>query len=407
VSLLEGEQWRIEEGDVRSVLRTLPDQSVQCCVTSPPYWGMRKYGTTPQVWGGRDDCDHQWGAPERAPLANSLKGPNSEQWLNGAAADSRTKETGPFCTECGAWLGELGSEPTPQLYVQHMVLVFREVRRVLRKDGILWLNLGDSYASPGMASPSDRTRARGSKQEGKHVEFDRHANRGNFKGWKRKELLGMPWRVAFALQEDGWMLRCDVIWQKPRALPESVGDRPSRIHEYIFMFVRQGKYYYDQDAVRTRLARKTFTTFGTKRTATGNGGVEAHRVKSQNMRGIERWPKLGPDGEPLGANLRSVWTVTPGKYTDDHYASYPGKVIEPCVRSSTRQEDIVLDPFSGTATTGEVALKHARRYFGIELHTGWAETGRQRLRRVRPVQLPLLHGDMYQLNEEVADVQVS
>jgi DNA modification methylase len=394
--ILEDRDWTIIEGNAVTEMRKLPERSVQCCVTSPPYWGLRAYGTDPQVWGGDGECKHRWGTLERHPLANSLAGPNGKKWLNAPAA-KRSKETGPFCQKCGAWKGELGSEPNPYLFIENMVSVFREVRRVLKDDGVLWLNLGDCYASPGMAYEGDGKRANDSvKHSARHTDhYEQQPNRGRFQGFKRKELIGMPWRVALALHDDGCLLRCDVIWQKLRALPESVRDRPSREHEYIFMLTKGPKYYYDQDAVRTELTRKTFTTFGTKRT-TGAGEDAGRDVKSRNIRGENRWPRLGADGHPIGANLRSVWSIAPEKYRDGHYAIYPRKLVLPCVLSSTRPGDVVLDPFSGCATTGRVALETLRRFIGIELLPKHAESARRVLGDVEPVQMPLISDDSYQ-----------
>ncbi len=267
----------IIEGDAFIALQKLVDESVQCVITSPPYWGLRDYGIE----------------------------------------------------------GQIGLEEQLQQYVNNLVMVFREVRRVLASDGVLWLNIGDGYTSGnrGYRAPDKKNPARAM-----NIRPDTPA------GLKPKDLLGVPWRLAFALQADGWYLRSDIIWNKPNAMPESVKDRPTRAHEYIFMLTKSERYYYDYQAVR------------------------------ENSR-----------------NKRSVWNVNTLPFAGAHFATFPPELIIPCVVSSSHPNDFILDPFFGTGTVGEVALDYERHFVGIELNPEYIEIARNRL-QTRPVQLFKLMG---------------
>lgn len=322
-------------GDCRKLLKRLPDRCVQTCITSPPYYGLRDYG---------------------------LK-------------------------------GQIGLERTPELYVAQLVKVFREVHRVLKDDGTLWLNLGDSYAGSGRGGYTgdasglegstegqDQSRAarkamfnERTRKQGSRLRINQSAPAG----YKPKDLIGLPWMAAFALRADGWFLRADIVWSKPNPLPEPVEDRPTKAHEYIFLLSKQAKYLYNADAVRTPLAAKTLTTFGSEiRRSKGNnarGGVKADNF-AHDVR--LRRAKVDGDGDPVGANLRSVWTVASHPYDGAHFATFPPRLIEPCVLAGARVGDLVLDPFFGTGTTGEVAEKHERLWIGFDL--GYAELAKAR-----------------------------
>jgi DNA modification methylase len=259
---------RIFQGDCRKVLSTLPDDSIHCVVTSPPYWGLRDYKLEASVWGGDAGCRHEWGEAVRTPWANAVPGPNG-RGKNTEAGHWKPKETGPFCSHCNAWRGCLGLEPTPELYVEHLVQVFREVRRVLRGDGTVWCNLGDSYVS-------HKPRKAATHRQSSHIgdqtaAFEAAQSATDLRGkgiLKDKDLCGIPWRAAFALQADGWYLRSDIIWSKPNPMPESVTDRPTKAHEYVFLLTKSAKYYFDQEAVReqsvTNDPRRPYTSQGAK-----------------------------------------------------------------------------------------------------------------------------------------------
>lgn len=256
----------IFEGDAFAVLQRLPENSVQCIVTSPPYWGLRDYNTPEQI----------------------------------------------------------GLEPTLPQFINRLTTIFREARRVLKDDGILWLNIGDGYTSGnrGWRAPDKKNPARA---------MDIRPNTPD--GLKSKDLMGIPWRLAFALQDDGWYLRADIIWNKPNAMPESVKDRPTRSHEYLFMFSKSEKYYYDRQSVL----------------------------------------------EPNGRNRRSVWDIHTQGFSGAHFATFPPRLVEPCVMASSRPGDVILDPFFGSGTVGVVADDLGRRYAGIELNPEYVALAARRL----------------------------
>ena len=308
---------RILIGDCRERLGELPDASVNCCVTSPPYFGLRDYG-------------HE---------------------------------------------GQMGLEPTPDEFVAGMVEVFREVRRVLRDDGTLWLNIGDSYSSgggdtyTGFNARYDGTGIDGGKQ----AQTAKHFKKVGDKSLAPKNLIGVPWRLAFALQSDGWILRQDIIWSKPNPMPESVRDRCTKAHEYLFLLSKGPKYFYDADAIREP-----------------NISLEATQARSnQHNKGdkYEARPDLGGgDGRSrldffneAGRNKRSVWTVTPEPFPGAHFATYPPALIEPCVLAGCPKGGTVLDPFGGAGTTGLVADRLQRDAILIELNPEYAEIARKRL----------------------------
>lgn len=253
------------QGDARDALKGLPSQSVQCIVTSPPYWGLRDYGIQ----------------------------------------------------------GQIGLEGELQQYIDNLVAVFSEAKRVLVDEGVLWLNIGDGYTSG-----NRRYRAPDKKNPARAMSVRPDTP----EGLKSKDLLGIPWRLAFALQEDGWYLRSDVIWNKPNAMPESVKDRPTRAHEYLFMLTKRDRYYYDPDEIREN-----------------------------------------------GRNKRSVWNVNTAPFPEAHFATFPPKLIEPCILSSTREGDFVLDPFFGSGTVGEVCTQHSRKFIGVELNGEYIDIARRRV----------------------------
>jgi DNA modification methylase len=393
-------QWQILLGDVRETLATLPTGSVQCCVTSPPYWGLRDYGAE----------------------------------------------------------GQLGLEPTPDAYVANMVGVFLEVRRVLKDDGTLWLNLGDSYA--------------GSSQQGKNNLADSvHSTRGGAKkidaetfdipravpaGMKPKDLVGIPWMVAFALRADGWYLRSDIIWHKPNPMPESVTDRPTKAHEYLFLLTKSARYYYDAAAIAEECTPHMQRRAAAGHTRGANGKIDGSRQDAATLRG-EHAKAL----DVSGRNKRSVWTVATQPYSGAHFATFPEALIEPCILAGTSEKgqcpacgqawervtertaseygvnpeqgrrdvaksggalsggtekctlghggkfvgvvstvgwqptcdcnagdpvsQTVLDPFNGSGTTGAVSVRHQRNYIGCELNPAYIELARTRIGSVAPM----------------------
>lgn len=379
--------FNIINGDCLDVLKTIESESVQCCVTSPPYFGLRDYGTAD--WEGGDaECDHK--APQVWAADSGDLGERGHV-LNANEVKAMRRH-GPNCTKCGAVRidRQIGLEATPALFVAKMVEVFDEVRRVLQPDGTLWLNLGDSYASNW---PCNRRNVvgSGSLENGKR---ESRPPRGIGSGIKDKDLIGIPWRVAFALQEAGWWLRQDIIWAKPNPMPESVTDRCTKAHEYIFLLTKSQKYYYDNEAIKEPCVYddpRMYNEFEPARpergfvgSATRGGGPlnKANRDRSlpRNRNGI-----TGSLDEFDGVtrNKRSVWTVTTQPYSEAHFATFPPKLIEPCILAGSREGDIVLDPFNGSGTTGLVSLRHRRRYIGIELNPEYIELSKRRLAEIQ------------------------
>ena len=449
---------KILNGHCLNHLRDLPSESVQCVVTSPPYWGLRDYSRcgcaieyiprspTPGVWqptresmtestthkhrkpnpscpkchgsgkdesleviwDGKEDCEHEWG--------NEIISLSSRNWdtfqkyiINGHSPPGKNKTTpiknlsqGSFCLLCGAWHGQLGLEPTPELYVKHIVEIFGEVKRVLRKDGTVWLNMGDIFQD--------------------------------------KQLLGQPWLIAFALQKDNWYLRSDIIFHKRNPMPESAKDRPTKSHEYIFLLTKNARYYYDADAVREE--HKEPERGMIKKTESMNP-----HTHSGFFEGIT-WVPKERQYNPLGRNLRSVWTITTQPFPDAHFATFPEELVEICVKagtsekgccsecgspyerileiedwyrflnghtrpSGTLEEGInvgfggkkdsvtkptktigwqptcecnaetvpctVLDPFAGSGTVGKVCMDLRRSFIGIEIKSEYVEMSERRI----------------------------
>lgn len=321
---------KIYQGDSYEILRTFPDKIVNACITSPPYWGLRDYGVQ----------------------------------------------------------GQIGHENSVDEYVKNLVMVFREVRRVLRDDGTLWLNLGDSYAGSSRGRNADgrvcnRSHSKESIGETSGIINVPKCTGG---GLKPKDLIGLPWRVAFALQQDGWYLRQDIIWEKPNAMPESVTDRPTRSHEYIFLLSKSPKYYYDNDSV------KELAIYGTQdiRGSQGAFGPAQKTRREDKVKGSFNG-KYGREAFRAirdKRNKRSVWTVPTKPFKGAHFATFPEKLIEPCVLAGSPVNGIVLDPFFGSGTTGVAAIKHNRKFLGIELNPNYINLAEERL---SSIQLELIH----------------
>jgi DNA modification methylase len=333
---------RILIGDCRDKLRELPDASVNCCVTSPPYFGLRDYGVD----------------------------------------------------------GQMGLEPTPDEFVSGMVEVFREVRRVLRDDGTLWLNIGDSYAASGrgggggsfqdgdvgtkVSSANSRRKpvAGSALPAGLHERIQEAGGVGRAwvkppPGLKPKDLIGIPWLLAFALRADGWFLRQDIIWSKPNPMPESVRDRCTKAHEYIFMLSKSSRYYYDNDAVREPYNEASLSRYNTPMQGTDRNGGQIGGARQPGGEWAPKNELIAPN--PLGRNKRSVWEVATQPFSEAHFATYPPALIEPCILAGCPKGGTVLDPFGGAGTTGLVADRLQRNAILIELNPEYAEIARKRI----------------------------
>jgi DNA modification methylase len=374
--------WRILAGDCRTSLASLDAGSVQTCVTSPPYFGLRDYGTG--EWEGGDSaCDHVKTTQHRDQ-------PDRPKGWDGAFRHTSTPLPVAYSDECGKCGArrvdrQIGLEPTPDEFVAALVEVFREVRRVLRDDGTVWLNLGDSYAGswgaqsrpPGEASTLSRNGGTGPNPKmlsgGQIAAHPKRTQTGSIPSgadYKAKDLLGIPWMVAFALRADGWYLRSDIIWNKPNPMPESVTDRPTKSHEYVFLLSKGPRYAYDADAIRERADQPE----GVAR-LTGQHKVLAEPVGTNG----DGASTLGANYGPTHRNKRSVWTVATAPYSGAHFATFPPKLIEPCILAGSREGDTVLDPFAGSGTTGMVALRHGRSFIGCELNPAYVDLARERI----------------------------
>lgn len=313
---------KILVGDALFKLKELDSQSIDCCVTSPPYYGLRDYGVE----------------------------------------------------------GQIGLEETPEQYIDKLVKIFREVKRILKEDGTLWVNIADSYAGSGKGawnSNKDRKNIYRPSTNSKEAKMNKV-----FKGIKRKDLIGIPWMLAFALRADGWYLRQDIIWHKPNAMPESAKDRCTKCHEYIFLLSKNKKYYFDYEAIKEPCVGFDKTPpRGSKGTVTPNSGRRKGNNKSFRGGGVytnnqsfnnhssagNQTIGLAPNKTGL-RNKRNVWTVATRGYKEAHFATYPTQLIEPCILAGSREGGTVLDPFAGSGTTGKVANIFGRSFVGIEIN---------------------------------------
>ena len=322
---------KILQGSCLETLSSLEEKSVNTCVTSPPYWGLRDYGTG-EWQGGDPDCPHMRTTKISKDTSTGHKG-MSEQ--GNVVGDAIYKSE---CPKCGAVRkdDQLGLEETPEKFVENLVNVFREVRRVLRDDGTVWLNLGDSYCGTGhKGDTKDMLISGGKARNGQSFALN-----NKVEGLKSKDLIGIPWRVAFALQADGWYLRQDIIWHKPNPMPEPVKDRCTKSHEYIFLLSKSPKYYYDYEAIK---------------------------VKASDAADYDT------------SNKRSVWSIPVASYSEAHFATYPPELIKPCILAGCPEGGTVLDPFGGSGTTAQVANNLNRNAILCELNPEYVEIAKGRL----------------------------
>lgn len=320
---------KITQGNVLNGFPEIPDKFVNCCITSPPYWGLRDYGVE----------------------------------------------------------GQMGLEPTPEEYIANMVKVFREVKRVLKDDGTLWLNVGDSYAAPGKNRTEEQSTRNSTMQGGLAGQSTILKQQSKIVGdLKPKDLVGIPWMLAFALRADGWYLRQDIIWSKPNPMPESVTDRCTKSHEYIFMLSKSQRYYYDHEAIKTPPKESSIQRWS--QDIDGQNGSD--RVPGKTKRGHsrrhagfnDRWDKMTlSEQQSMGANKRSVWTVATKPFSEAHFATFPPELIVDCIKAGCPENGIVFDPFMGAGTTALVARKLNRNYIGRELNPEYIKISDRRMEK--------------------------
>jgi DNA modification methylase len=349
-TFFETSRLQLYQGNCLEILQSLKSGSIDCCVTSPPYFNLRYYDTVAQVWGGDPECNHTWQKSEYYREGGSSGGKVdgiSERFLaQGKSNAQRVKATrwkiDYRCSACGAWQGELGQEPTIEEYIAHLGLIFEEVYRVLHHTGTCWINIGDSYASSTKCSV--------------------HRIR-------EKSLCLVPQRLAISLQEMGWVVRQEIIWQKPCPMPESVIDRSTRSHEQIWMLTKESKgYYYNAEAIREKCVSNY---------SSGNGFKRSARQSYANSNGTPRG-RDSPWQPAQYRNSRDVWTLGAERNSSNHYASFPSEIPRRCIQVGCRPQGIVLDPFAGTGTTALAAIESGRKAIAIELNTNYCNIITQR-----------------------------
>lgn len=404
-------RFKIYCGEALEVLQTIEDCSVNTCVTSPPYFGLRDYGTAEWV-GGDPNCPHY----RTSKYSKDTTTGHKAMMEQGEAIGDAIYKT--VCPLCGAVRvdKQIGLEETPQDYINKLVEIFREVRRVLKDDGTLWVNIGDTYNASGHSRKEDGSMVFSDKS------LKQTTNVGSYQGEfnkvvipevKPKDLIGIPWMLAFALREDGWYLRQDIIWAKPNCMPESVKDRCTKSHEYIFLLSKSPKYYFDyetimEDAVGDVRRYKYPVFSGSKeenviRPNSNNNkkkivhpcieheeeGTKTNIWSSNEDYTIPEENLITVGGKKYSQNKfkprmkrlkRDVWFVAVNNFKEAHFATFPENLIEPCILSGCPEGGMVLDPFSGSGTTGVVANKHNRNYIGIELNQEYADMSEKRLK---------------------------
>ena len=356
---------KIYLGDNLATLKTFPDNSINCCITSPPYYGLRDYGTGKWV-GGDPNCRHM----REGKHSNVINKDNDMQWESGLAVGNAIFKT--VCPKCGAVREDLqvGLEETPEAYIARLVGIFREVKRVLTDDGTLWINIGDSYAGGQgrWGGAVDEDSAQNSNQ-GSLTQIE-NTHKWEHSEIKAKDLIGIPWMLAFALRADGWYLRQDIIWHKPNPMPESVKDRCTKAHEYIFLLTKSARYYFNSDAIQEDADPKNEARY-----------KSAFNVGKQQdiLRPLGGNQTAGMKEYTGKRNKRDVWTVIPSHFKGAHFATFPEELVFPMITAGCPKGGVVLDPFMGSGTVGVVAKQNYRNYVGCELNPEYADMARNRL----------------------------
>lgn len=383
---------RIINADCRAAMAQLEPESVDCVVTSPPYYGLRDYGIAPTVWGGLPDCSHDWGDSVRVHKGGFTGNGfiDNGRKAHGERDAMRDYDAGQLCGQCGAWRGVLGLEPSVALYLEHIVEVFDAVARVLKPSGTLWLNMGDSYAGSWGASSKRDTRQLEQATIRNHPKHARSRTATRADGLKPKDLMLMPSRVALALQDSGWFVRSEIVWHKRAPMPESAKDRPTQAHEKIFLLTRSARYFYDTGAsAEPRVTEGAHDATGQGYDAPGQtaqrgnrhmmagepvtGGAKPRRKDGQRPRPIDgngafdnRVESWQDSYVPTVRNMRNVWTLSPAPYPGAHFATFPPELPRRCIVAGCPPGGTVLDPFAGHGTAGLVADRLGRNAIMIE-----------------------------------------
>jgi len=384
-------------------MRSFPAESIDMVMFSPPYWGLRDYGFQAQtIWGGDPKCKHKWGSEIVAKTRGTLHGPNANVGNVLSGISGTQINQGNFCVRCGAWRGQLGLEPHPQMYIDHLVLVCREVKWVLRETGSIYVVLGDTYAGS-HCGKGDKTlfqNYRRLKIAGNLYDKPSPQAKANL---PPKCLIGIPWRVAFALIDDSWTLRNCLVWHKPNAMPSSVKDRYSNTYEFIFFFTKNRKYYFDLDMIREphKSVKEIENYYGKGKNP---GDVVNHSPETRTLGAIlgikgavkvpggKGWVGHPPGGmarivrerdsrwlPQKGKNPRDFWSINTKPFPGAHFAVYPEEICIRPIKSSCPPGGIILDPMCGSGTTLIVALRLGRRYIGIDINPNYVKMAEARL----------------------------
>jgi len=360
----------ILQGDCLDVLKTLDANSVDCIITSPPYYGLRDYGTGEWV-GGDPNCPHYRTSKYSKDTATGHK----SMMEQGEAVGDAIYKT--VCPLCGAVRvdKQIGLEETPEGYIEKLVSVFRECKRALKDDGTLWVNIGDSYAGGAgrWGGLDDISKVQnGNKGSLTQIDNSKKWNHGNI---KQKDLIGIPWMLAFALRNDGWYLRQDIIWHKPNPMPESVKDRCTKAHEYIFLLSKKPRYYFDHEEMQEDANPQSKARYNSVFNAGKQQKIFRPDGVVNNTMGLKEYTGK--------RNKRDVWTVSVHGVKEAHFATFPEDLIEPCILAGCPKNGVVLDPFCGSGTTGIVSVRNGRNFIGIELNSEYAEMSTMRIEKER------------------------
>jgi DNA modification methylase len=355
------ENWtnEVHQGDVREKLQEMPEESMDMVITSPPYYGLRDYGEENQsIWGGDEECNHSFCETD-SEYSNGGKNSEKHQIKGSENFQNIEKKTQKYCSKCGAWIGQLGLEPSPQMFVQNITEICNEIYRVLKPSGSFYLNLGDTYAGGGGVS-------------GKPDDWEDEHNDNAYPesvpardvGFADKCKMLIPHRVAISLIDEGWICRNDIVWSKPNPMPESVTDRRSTKFEYVFHFVKQKDYYYDLDAIREEHKTREWSKDERKKNW-DNGEQQPQHVRCGN--------------NSSGKNPGDIQEVTTANHSEAHFAVFPEELIEPHIKSSCPENGVVLDPFIGSGTTAVVAEQLDRDWIGIDLNKDYVDMSYERI----------------------------
>jgi len=361
---LKLETNKIYCGNTLDVLKTFPDESINCCVTSPPYWALRDYGTDGVVWDGDPDCEHDFEL-ETKITNNAVSNNSTLHDGKGVVETEKIKQMNNksqvgFCNKCGAWKGQLGLEPDFNLYIKHLCDIFDEVKRVLRKDGTCWVNLGDTYGGTG---------DKGECKDPKYPEGRNGQQKALNRTVMQKSLCNIPSRFSIEMQNRGWIMRNKIIWHKPNCMPSSVTDRFTVDFEEIFFFVKNKKYWFEQqfeDLQAPIIAKRTKNPNDSVGSGFGNGNGSSHHA-------------FGSPNEN-GRNKRTVWKIPTQPFPDAHFAVFPEKLVETPIKAGCPKDGVVLDPFMGSGTVALKALKENRRFVGIEINPKYIDMANERIR---------------------------